>query len=98
MQATGILDVPFGTNVALDGGVGEIIIDPSEAEQQALADRKARREKALAAGSGRGMTKDGHPVALLANIGTAADARKAAAQDVEGVGPAGEIVAERRRL
>ncbi len=86
VQATGILDVPFGTNVALDGGVGEIIIDPSEAEQQALADRKARREKALAAGSGRGMTKDGHPVALLANIGTAADARKAAAQDVEGVG------------
>ena len=86
VQATGILDVPFGTNVALDGGVGEIIIDPSDAEKQALADRKARREKALAAGSGRGMTKDGHPVALLANIGTAADARKAAAQDVEGVG------------
>ncbi len=86
VQATGILDVPFGTNVALDGGVGEIIVDPSEAEEQALADRKARRERALAAGSGRGMTKDGHPVQLLANIGTAADARKAAAQDVEGVG------------
>lgn len=86
VQAAGILEVPFGTKVALDGGVGEIIVDPSEAEEQALADRKARRERALAAGSGRGMTKDGHPVQLLANIGTAADARKAAAQDVEGVG------------
>lgn len=30
VQATGILDVPFGTSVALDGGVGEIIVDPSE--------------------------------------------------------------------
>ena len=86
VQASGILDVDFGTTVALDGGVGEIIVDPSEAEQQALADRKARREKALAAGSGKGMTKDGHPVQLLANIGTADDARKAAAQDVEGSG------------
>ena len=86
VQATGILDVPFGTKIALDGGVGEIIVDPSAAEEQNLADRKARREKALAAGSGKGMTKDGHPVQLLANIGTAADARKAAAQDVEGVG------------
>jgi phosphotransferase system enzyme I (PtsI) len=86
VQAAGILDVPVGTSVALDGGVGEIIIDPSQAEQDELAARKARREKALAAGSGKGMTRDGHPIALLANIGTAADARKAAVQDVEGVG------------
>ena len=86
VQAAGILDVPFGTTVALDGGVGEIIVDPSEAEQQALADRKARRERALAAGSGKGMTRDGHPVQLLANIGTVGDAHKAAGQDVEGAG------------
>ncbi|MFT3968811.1 MAG: phosphoenolpyruvate--protein phosphotransferase [Micropruina sp.] len=86
VQANGILDVPFGSTVALDGGVGEIIIDPSEAEQQALADRKARREKALAAGSGKGMTRDGHPVQLLANIGTVGDAHNAAEQDVEGAG------------
>jgi len=86
VQAEGILEVPFGTHVALDGGVGEIIVDPSEAEQQLLLDRKARREKALAGGTGKGSTKDGHPIALLANIGTAADAHKAAAQDVEGVG------------
>lgn len=86
VQAAGILDVPFGTTVALDGGVGEIIIDPEPAEQQALADRKARREKALASGTGKGTTKDGHPVQLLANIGTAADAHKAAEVGVEGVG------------
>ncbi len=86
VQATGILDIPAGTEVALDGGVGEIIINPTAAEAVQLAERKARREKALASGSGKGMTKDGHPIALLANIGTAADARKAAAKDVEGVG------------
>ncbi len=86
VQATGILDIPAGTEVALDGGVGEIIINPTAAEAVQLAERKARRERALASGSGKGMTKDGHPIALLANIGTADDARKAAAKDVEGVG------------
>lgn len=87
VQAVGILEVPAGTVVALDGGVGEIHVNPDQAAQDQLAERKARRERALAAAAtGRGMTRDGHPVALLANIGTADDARKAAAQDVEGVG------------
>ncbi len=86
VQAAGILDVEAGTSVAFDGGVGEIIVSPTEEEKTQLAERKARRERALASGSGRGMTKDGHPIALLANIGTADDARKAAARDVEGVG------------
>lgn len=86
VQAVGILDVPAGTTIALDGGVGEVIVDPTEADQANLAERKARRERALAVGSGKGMTKDGHPIALLANIGTADDARKAAEKDVEGVG------------
>jgi phosphoenolpyruvate-protein phosphotransferase (PTS system enzyme I) len=86
VQAVGILDVPAGTTVAMDGGVGEITIDPSAAEIALLAERKRRREAALASGTGKGATKDGFPVALLANIGTAADAHKAAAMAVEGVG------------
>jgi phosphoenolpyruvate-protein phosphotransferase (PTS system enzyme I) len=86
VQAVGILDVPVGTVVALDGGVGEITINPSQTEIDLLAERKRRREAALAGGTGIGATKDGYPVALLANIGTAEDARKAAAAAVEGVG------------
>jgi phosphotransferase system enzyme I (PtsI) len=51
-----------------------------------LGERKRRRAAALAGGTGNGATKDGYPVALLANIGTLDDARKAAKQPVEGVG------------
>jgi phosphoenolpyruvate-protein phosphotransferase (PTS system enzyme I) len=86
VQASGILDVPAGSLVAMDGGVGEITIDPKPEEIALLAERKRRREAALAGGTGKGATKDGYLVALLANIGTAADARAAAAMPVEGVG------------
>ncbi len=78
--------VPFGTLVAIDGGVGEITVNPTAEESELLAERKRRRAAALAGGTGNGATKDGYPVALLANIGTAEDARKAAKQPVEGVG------------
>ncbi|MFT4110224.1 phosphoenolpyruvate--protein phosphotransferase [Propionicimonas sp.] len=86
VQAAGILKVPFGTTVAIDGGVGEITVNPTDQEVALLEERKRRRAAALAGGTGNGATKDGYPVALLANIGTAADAHKAAAQAVEGVG------------
>jgi phosphotransferase system enzyme I (PtsI) len=86
VQATGILAVPAGTTVAIDGGVGEITVNPTDAEVLLLTERKRRREAALAGGTGKGSTKDGYPVALLANIGTVDDARNAAAQPVEGVG------------
>lgn len=86
VQAAGILEVPAGTTVAIDGGVGEITINPTEQETALLEERKRRRAAALAGGTGNGATKDGYPVALLANIGTADDARKAAKQPVEGVG------------
>ncbi len=86
VQAIGILNVPSGTIVAIDGGVGEVTVDPTPEEQELLAERKRRREAALAQGSGKGQTKDGFPVQLLANIGTVDDARKAAGTAAEGVG------------
>ncbi len=86
VQAAGILTVAAGTTVAIDGGVGEITVNPSVEEIALLAERKRRRAAALAGGTGKGATKDGYPVALLANIGTAEDARQAAKQPVEGVG------------
>ncbi|QQS00802.1 MAG: phosphoenolpyruvate--protein phosphotransferase [Austwickia sp.] len=86
VQAKGVTDLGDGIVLAVDGGVGEVIVEPTEAEQTQLAERARRRAAALAGSSGEGATKDGHKVALLANIGTADDARSAAGQDLEGSG------------
>lgn len=85
VRAVGISEVDAGTLVALDGGTGEVFVDPDEAKLAELTARRERREAALR-GSGPGLTADGRPVALLANIGTVADAESAASADVEGVG------------
>jgi len=86
VQVAGIDQVEDGSIVALDGGVGEVILAPSEADIALLAERSRRRAAALAGSSGEGATRDGHRVALLANIGTADDAAKAAKFDLEGSG------------
>ncbi len=86
VQVAGIGAVVDGTIIALDGGVGEVIIAPSDADIDLLAERSRRRAAALAGSSGEGATRDGHRVALLANIGTADDAARAAIQDLEGSG------------
>lgn len=87
VQVTGISEsVTDGTQLALDGGVGEVIVAPSDSDVEELTERSRRRARALAGSSGEGSTRDGHKVKLLANIGTADDAAKAAAQDLEGSG------------
>ncbi|MDR1790172.1 MAG: phosphoenolpyruvate--protein phosphotransferase [Propionibacteriaceae bacterium] len=86
VQAAGIMDLDAGTVVAIDGSAGTVDVNPSEQAQAALLDRHQRRQAAISDSTAPGATKDGHPVALLANIGTVADARAAAALPVEGVG------------
>ena len=78
--------IPEATTVAVDGDSGEVVLNPSSQYQEDLLVRQRRREAALADSSGPGVTADGHPVALLANIGGLEDALAAAAADVEGVG------------
>ena len=78
--------IEVGTILAVDGATGEVFIDPDLATRGALVGRSERRAKALGATSGPASTSDGHPVALLANIGTAEDAERAGVLDVEGVG------------
>ena len=72
--------------LALDGGVGEVIIAPTEDEVSLLKERSLRRAQALAGSTGKGATFDGYPVKLLANIGTVDDALKASKVDLEGSG------------
>ncbi|MCP9946553.1 phosphoenolpyruvate--protein phosphotransferase [Streptomyces somaliensis] len=75
-----------GTVVAVDGGTGEVFVEPDE-ERRAGLERVAReRRAALAASTGPGATSDGHGVPLLANVGGPADVPAAVEAGAEGVG------------
>ena len=80
------LNIEPGTIVGLDGGTGQVWIAPDEATREALDNKSRIRAAILANSSGVGVTKDGHPITLLANIGTVADAVAAAKEGVEGSG------------
>lgn len=67
--------------VLVDGGAGEVLLDPT-AEQVAAARERVRSRTF----SPPGATKDGHRVALLANVGEVAEAAPAAAAGAEGIG------------
>ena len=82
-DATGI---PVGTLIAIDGDSGEVNLNPDAHFVADLRVRASRRAAVLAASSGPGRTKDGHHIALLANIGGVEDAEAAGPQDLEGVG------------
>ncbi|MCK2036091.1 phosphoenolpyruvate--protein phosphotransferase [Microbacterium sp. SSW1-49] len=78
---SGATAIPDATVVLVDGARGRVEVDPAESSVAA----------ALAAATvvpfdGEGQLADGHPVALLANVGGAADAVSAAAAHAEGVG------------
>lgn len=76
-----------GDLVLVDGSSGELIVDPSEV--QVAAARELQRELAhrRALGNrGRGETRDGHAVPLLANIGGPGDLSDATLRSCEGVG------------
>jgi phosphotransferase system enzyme I (PtsI) len=86
VQVPGAVAIGVGTVVAVDGSTGEVFVDPDPLTRAEVVQRRERRAKALGTAAGPGKTSDGHPVALLANIGTAEDAERAALLDVEGVG------------
>ncbi|MFS8203451.1 phosphoenolpyruvate--protein phosphotransferase [Streptomyces sp. CWNU-52B] len=75
-----------GTMVAVNGGTGEIFVNPSAEKKAELEAAAAARKAALAASSGPGATSDGHKVPLLANIGGPADLPAAVEAGAEGVG------------
>jgi phosphotransferase system enzyme I (PtsI) len=75
-----------GEVIEVDGTTGEVRvgIDPVEAADTNRREQERRAQRAASRGPGR--TADGHPVALLLNIGDAAGAAKVAKVDAEGVG------------
>lgn len=85
-----LLEVANGTTVILNGDTGVIEIEP-EAEALARAQESRRewqevRRVAQEQAVEPAVTRDGHRVEVVANIGGVADARKAAEMGAEGVG------------
>lgn len=85
VQARGVMTITTGTIVAVDAAAGLVTIDPSDQLRERYAQR-AQVLRDLEDDVAPGTTADGHPVQLLANIGTEADANRASATAVEGVG------------
>lgn len=85
VSVKGALELTSGTRVGVDGDCGELVVDPDEDWLTVRAGR-TRAGQRVEECSGPGRTSDGHPVMLLANIGSLADAELAGAADVEGVG------------
>ena len=85
-----LLTVIEGTPMLLDGTSGQVWPNPTPQlkatyDQRAAAER-ARRAGARAASRDPAVTRDGRRVDVAANIGTAADAKQAAALGADGVG------------
>lgn len=85
VRASGIMKVAPGTEIAVESGSGTVTVAPSS-DVRLRVEQTASREAALAADSAPGATRDGHRVALLANIGGPDDVPRALAAQAEGVG------------
>jgi phosphotransferase system enzyme I (PtsI) len=77
----GILEVPDGTPVSVDGTTG-VVAPVSAAEADEVRESGRAEKERDAAFTGPGRTSDGHAVPLLLNVGGAADMTP----DAEGVG------------
>lgn len=89
--ARGLIATAAGAKtIAVDGGTGEVVLDPDQDEVAVFAARAASLDATrLAAASLRGRpgaTADGNRVALLANIGGPDEAARALKMGAEGVG------------
>lgn len=78
------------TVLALDGGTGEVWIDPSEEQQQMIRARQqaqvATRAAFQAARHQPAIMRDGQRIEVLANVSSANEARAATENGAEGIG------------
>lgn len=79
-----------GSLVAVDGGSGEVIVEPDEQEMASISARQRRREAYEHALDGYrrlpAVTEDGVSIRLEANVEAPADAARALDQGAEGIG------------
>ncbi|HEY7523970.1 MAG TPA: putative PEP-binding protein, partial [Candidatus Limnocylindrales bacterium] len=78
---------PVAATAALDGGTGDLVIDPADDEVDWWAERSAQAESSpRPMKTGPVATLDGRPIAILANIGRPEEARAALDAGADGVG------------
>jgi phosphoenolpyruvate-protein phosphotransferase/dihydroxyacetone kinase phosphotransfer subunit len=86
----GVRPLSAANTVAFDGQSGELWLDPSPDKLQELQARKESQEQEMARvarlSHEPAITKDGHSVEVLANLGHAAEAAEALKSGAEGVG------------
>ncbi|MEU4161750.1 phosphoenolpyruvate--protein phosphotransferase [Actinoplanes sp. NPDC026670] len=82
----GVLAVPDGTFVLLDGASGQVRVGVSEDEATAAAEQAAQVAAAASTLTGPGQTSDGYGVKLLANVGSAKNVPAADEAHAEGIG------------
>lgn len=84
------LELADGTSVVLDGDAGWLHPDPTEVEAAEIARRQqaaaARHAQELAAAGEPAVTRDGHRMEIVANIGDAEEAGRVIGAGGEGVG------------
>jgi phosphocarrier protein FPr len=85
-----VLDIPNGTRVILDGDAGTLQLGPTAAEEAEIAKRQAvaarQRIEELAVAGEAAITRDGHRMEVVANIGDEKEARQVPEVGGEGVG------------
>jgi multiphosphoryl transfer protein len=85
-----LLEVPEETPMLLDGDAGVVYVDPADELVAEYRQRSASREEAARVARTRASepasTRDGHPVEVVANIGSPDDVPAALANGAEGVG------------
>ena len=86
----GIDKIMHGDQLIVNGGNGEVVVDPTEAElakYSEIMDEIRRKKEALEKYKGMpSITQDNRHIELFANIGLEADITKAFEDDAEGVG------------
>ncbi len=85
VAAKGVTDIDSDTLVFVDGAAGTLTTEVGAEERQKAEQWKELQKNPLTF-DGDGRLSDGYKVQLLANIGSAKDAKKAAAANAEGVG------------
>ena len=86
----GVLQIPSGAMVVLDGGAGLLLVDPDPQTLGLYRARAGRRPvaslRAAAPADGPAVTRDGHRVVVAANVGTLEEARLAREVGADGIG------------
>lgn len=85
-----VLRLPDDTRIALDGSRGSVWIEPPDDLRAQLQDRRkqwiSNRESLIESSQQPAITRDGHQVEVVANVGSLEDARSAVKNGAEGIG------------